>query len=98
MYRRKLLRSEYCSRKKKKTENLYGKCQKYCFNKLKQLFTSEKLLAHYDPKNETRAETDALSYGIGVALFQNVQAAWRPVTYASRILTDSERRYAVIEK
>ena len=82
----------------KNSQFLWAIDQENCFNKSKQLLTSEKVLAHYDPKNETRIETDASSYGIGVALFQNVQGTWRAVTYASRTLTGTERRYAVIEK
>jgi len=40
-------------------------------------------------------ENDACEYGLGAAIFQEC----RPIiVYASRTLTDSERRYAQIEK
>ena len=56
------------------------------------------MLAHYSPKNETRIESDACQFGLGSILFQKVDNNWRPVSFASRSLTDCEQRYAVIEK
>ena len=42
---------------------------------------------------------DASSYGLGVVLKQKrAEAVWKPVAYISRVLTNTETRYAQIEK
>ena len=52
----------------------------------------------YDPTVETKISADASSFGIGAVLLQKQQQKWGPVAYASRTMTDTERRYAQIEK
>ena len=41
---------------------------------------------------------DASSHGLGAVLLQQHDAGWKPVAYASRSMTETERRYAQIEK
>lgn len=41
---------------------------------------------------------DAFSIGLGDVLMQVQDGSRRPVCYASRSLTEAEKRYAVIEK
>jgi len=41
---------------------------------------------------------DATSHGLGAVLLQQQQNSWQPVAFASRALSDTERRYAQIEK
>ena len=68
---------------------------------MKDSLTSQKTLAHYDPqiKGQTVIAADASSYGLGAVLLQIPQdGTRRPICYASRSLSDTEKRYAVIEK
>ena len=41
---------------------------------------------------------DASSFGLGAVLFQQSSDEWKPVAYASRSMTKTERCYAQIEK
>ena len=68
--------------------------QEEAMNKIKALITSDPILAYYDPNQPLKIQCDASSKGIGSVLLQND----RPVAYASRALTDTETRYATIEK
>ena len=64
------------------------------FNKLTQLISEPPLLRYYDLEEEVTIETDASDYGLGAVLLQ----AGRPVAFASRTMTETERRYSQIEK
>ncbi|XP_035700303.1 uncharacterized protein K02A2.6-like [Branchiostoma floridae] len=61
---------------------------------LKKMVSTAPVLKYYDKTEELTLQTDASSTGLGAAIMQNGQ----PVAYASRALTDSETRYAQIEK
>ena len=56
------------------------------------------VLALYNPKAETKVWADASSYGLGAVLLQSGGENWRLVAFASRALSDTERRYAQIGK
>ena len=56
------------------------------------------VLAMYNPQAKTKVSADASSYGLGAVLLQSHKDNWKPVTYASRALSDSERRCVQIEK
>ena len=58
------------------------------------MVTSDQLLQYYNPDDELTIQCDASEYGLGAALLQNRL----PVAYASRALTDTETRWAQIEK
>ncbi|KAI5755188.1 hypothetical protein M8J77_014828 [Diaphorina citri] len=62
--------------------------------RLKDLLVSAPILCHYDSKLDTTIQTDASKDGLGSCLLQND----RVVAYASRSLTETEKRYAQIEK
>ena len=60
---------------------------------------SPTVLEHYNPTHPTIISADASNTGLGAVLFQvQDDGQHRPLCYASRSLSDSEKRYAVIEK
>ena len=60
---------------------------------------SDRVLALYNPNLDTIMSSDASSYGLGGVLLQKQQSGeWKPVMFASRILTTTDQRYAQIEK
>ena len=63
------------------------------------MLSSSPLLVHYDPSKELVLSCDSSSYGIGCALLQrNGASNLQPVAYASQTLSDTERRYAQVER
>lgn len=68
------------------------------FQDLKDALTSPPVLAIYDPNREVKVSADASSYGLGGVLLQKWGDAWKPVAYVSRSLTQTEQRYAQVEK
>lgn len=73
---------------------IWSSAQQESFEKAKKLVTSTPVLAFYDPSKPLTLENDASEYGLGAALFQE----GKPLAFASRTLTETERRYAQIEK
>ncbi|XP_038060249.1 uncharacterized protein K02A2.6-like [Patiria miniata] len=61
---------------------------------IKQLTTHAPVLQFYDIKKEVSIECDSSDVGLGAVLTQE----GKPIAYASRSLTSSERHYAQIEK
>ena len=64
------------------------------FQKIKEMLTETPVLADFDPGKEVVVQVDSSKDGIGAVLLQD----GRPVEYASRSLTASERNCAQIEK
>ena len=64
------------------------------FQKLKSLICQANSLAYYDPKQPAILQVDASQVALGAALVQDN----RPIAYASKSLTDTEKRYANIER
>ena len=82
----------------KKSTWLWGPNQDDTFQKVKSELASPPVLAWYDPSRDTKISADASSYGIGAVLMQHIEGQWKPIAYASRSMTNTETRYAQIEK
>ena len=77
----------------------WGPQQGQAFSDIKRDLTTPPGLALYDATADTKVSADASSYGLGAVLLQRKDTAdWRPIAYASRALSDTERRYAQVEK
>ncbi|KAK3731996.1 hypothetical protein QZH41_005497 [Actinostola sp. cb2023] len=83
---------------RKYAEWSWGQVEQDSFDKLKASLTSDCVMAHYDPAAETHLRVDASPVGLGAILLQCQDGVSRPVAYASRTLTDVERRYSQTEK
>ena len=81
-----------------RNEWAWGPDQDQAFQAIKTELTDTPVLAMYDPQLPTKIATDASSYGLGAVLLQQHDDDWRPVAYASRAMTETERHYAQIEK
>ena len=64
------------------------------FNTVKKYLTESPVLKYYNVNEEVTIQCDASETGLGAVLMQNGQ----PICYASRALTNTETRYAQIEK
>jgi transposase InsO family protein len=83
---RKLLRSD--------VEFEWSTPQETAFRRIKDILTETPVLAYYNVKKPVTVSCDASKSGLGAVLLQDN----KPVAYASRALTDTETRYAQIEK
>ena len=78
---------------------IWGQRQNDAFNVLKDELSSNRVLALYNPMRETIVSAGASSFGLGSVLIQRqLSGEMRSVAYANRSMTDTERRYAQIEK
>ena len=82
----------------KKSTWMWGPEQDQAFTRVKEELSKPTILVLYDPDAATKLSADASSYGLGGVLLQLNESKWKPVAYASRSMTETERRYAQIEK
>ena len=83
---------------RKSTTFKWGTAQQEAFDELKQRLCSAETLAYFDVKRQTRIVADASPCGLGAILVQKHDDLWRVVSYASRSLTDVERKYSQTER
>ena len=69
------------------------------FEAAKEKLISAPVLAHFDPNLPIHLAGDASAYGIGAVIsHQYPDGSERPIAYASRTLSTSERNYAQVEE
>ena len=77
----------------------WGTEQQSAFDKVKNLLTSDIVLAHYDQTKPVILACDASPYGIGAVLSHSLpDGSERPIAYASRTLGPAEKRYSQLDK
>ena len=70
----------------------WDEAQATAFKEVKRELTAATTLTFYDPS------ADASAYGLGAVLLQKCKDGWKLVAYALRSLSETEQRYAQIEK
>lgn len=76
-----------------------GPEQSAAFEKLKEMMTDSLTLGYYDVRDKAQVIADASPVGLGSILIQiDELGRTRIISYASRSLSDVERRYAQTEK
>ena len=69
------------------------------FSRAKAELASARVLTHYDPQLPLNMAADASAYGVGAVLSHTFpDGSERPIAFASRSLTPSERNYVQIKK
>ena len=76
----------------------WGPEQTKSFQELKDQLSQASTLGYFDPSAQTIVVTDASPVGLGAVLAQQQGSDYRVIMYASRTLTDVERRYSQTEK
>ena len=76
----------------------WNKDQQSAFTWSKDVLTSSKCLAHFDPTKPLVVTADSSSYGVGAVLSLKVDGKDRPICFASRTLSKVERNYSQTEK
>ena len=80
-----------------KNEFIWDGNHERAFEHAKKILSRAPTLAYFDMNRETRLVTDASRVGLGFVLQQKHGNDWRMVKAGSRVLTDTESRYAIIE-
>ena len=72
----------------------WNETHRNCYKRLKELVSSASVLRFYDVNESVFLLVDVSSTGLGAVILQNDQ----PVAFASKALTETQMRYAQIEK
>ena len=77
----------------------WGSEQEEAFRRLKEIFTSELVLATPDLDKEIRMKANVSDYAIGGVLSMKCKdKRWRPVAYISKSLSNTEKNYEIHDK
>jgi len=77
----------------------WGDNQQKAFEELNQIFTTKPVLAALDLDKEFRVEADALNYATeGVLSMKCSDEKWRPITFISKSLSNTEQNYEIHDK
>lgn len=77
----------------------WGKLEQEAFERLKEIFITEPVLAQWDPERETILETDSSGYVTAGVLSQyDDKGLLRPVAYFSRKMTSAQSNYEIHDK
>ena len=79
---------------KKDVSWIWSAAHQAAFDKLKEMLTSSPVMAYFVPAKETSILVDASPFGLGAILVQDNKA----ICYASRALTDVEKRYSQTDR
>ena len=84
---------------KRGTEWRWEAEQEAAFTTLKNMLSTDTVLAHFDPQQEIGISCDASEVGLGAVLFHRyADGSERPLANVSKTLTDTQRRYSQIQK
>ena len=75
----------------KQNQWTWGQSQLHAFEEVKRELSHTPVLALCDPNRETTVSADASSFGLRAVLLQRHEEAMRPVAYASRAMTATDK-------
>jgi hypothetical protein len=82
-----------------KAEWYWSESQQTAFESIKAELAASHVLCRFDLNRVHRVSADVNQFAVGAVLLQRTKEGhWQPVEYASRKLTETEMRYAMIEK
>ncbi|MCG8079184.1 MAG: DDE-type integrase/transposase/recombinase [Candidatus Thiodiazotropha taylori] len=75
----------------------WGPQQNQAFENVKSLLTKAPVLAYYDRRKPIVVSGDASRTGLGAAIYLQDGSELKPIAFASRTLTETEKKWAQIE-
>ncbi|UYV78016.1 hypothetical protein LAZ67_15003200 [Cordylochernes scorpioides] len=82
----------------KRNDWRWDSAQEEAFEKVKKLLSTSPALTLFDPNLPTTVSADASSYGLGAVLLQKSEDGYqKAVAYASRTMSETEKRWAQIQ-
>ncbi|XP_037299019.1 uncharacterized protein K02A2.6-like [Manduca sexta] len=76
----------------------WGKRQECAFNTVKDELSLDRVLTHFEPDSRLVLSVDAGPAGLGAVLEKGDEGQERPIAFASRSLSASERNYTQVQK